>query len=60
MSEFIAKDEPSREPVRGKTISDEEWQALKDRQKGLPDISYREAGRRMRHTEANYHNRHRN
>jgi hypothetical protein len=57
---FTAKDAPSKEPVRGKTISDAEWQTLKDRQKGLPEITMREAGRRMKHTEDNYHNRHRN
>lgn len=60
MREFTAKDEPSREPVRGKTISDEEWQALKDRQKGQPARGLREAGRRMQHNEDNYHKRHRN
>jgi hypothetical protein len=60
MGWFTAKDAPSNEPVHGKTINDQEWQALKDRQSNQPGISLREAGRRMQHAEDNYRNRHQN
>jgi hypothetical protein len=59
MGSVSGNDAPREEPVRGKTISDKDWQALKDRQAGRK-ISLREAGRRMQHTEDNYRNRHRN
>lgn len=60
MRKFVAKDGPSREPVRGKTITDAEWQALRDRQKGQPSRGFKEAGRRMQHDEQNYRKRHQN
>lgn len=64
MGWFTAKDVPSDEPVRGKTISDKGWQNLQARAaKANPKLAQfgsEESIRATRRGTENYRNRHRN
>ncbi|MGH8965109.1 MAG: hypothetical protein ACRDXB_07235 [Actinomycetes bacterium] len=64
MGWFTAKDTPSTEPVRGKTISDKDWRDLQTRAaKRNPEqvrFGSREQREATKRGAANYRNRHRN
>lgn len=59
MGWFTAKDAPSDEPVRGKTISDKDWWSLQSRVVATR-VSEREQREGAKRGAANYRNRHRN